>query len=224
VAENEDRTRPFPGLLDWERQLAASTARRFERIEPEELEAELDKTIIELKTGLLTHVRHWGKYLATALRRTAINWKRRRRLVSQKELAGSELETEFPLPALPEETDFDRRVEIARFRNALQPELQKVLEVLERHNFNQTEASKELGIHRNTLSARLGRIKQIAREFRPDECPAEQIVRKARSRDAPIVLRSSFLRQISQMRLSASAWCILLWIIRELSRRKKAIL
>jgi hypothetical protein len=84
VVNYEDRTRPLPGLADWERKLASVIAYKFERIEPEELEAELFKKIIEIKAESLTHVQHWGKYLTQALRRRAINWKRNRRAAGRE--------------------------------------------------------------------------------------------------------------------------------------------
>ena len=185
VAENEDRTRPLPGLADWERDLASLIATNFERIEPDELEAELRKTIIELKAGSLTHVQHWGKYLTTALHRRAINWKRDRRAVAKRELTLSEPDSETSLFFSSKEDDLDNQLVMAQFREALGPELRKVLDVLEKHNFNQVKAAQELGIHRNTLRARLREIKQIAQESR--------CVRALKS--------GSFVRRANPMRL-----------------------
>ena len=54
---------------------------------------------------------------------------------------------------------------MAQFRKRLGPELREVLEVLEKHNFNQVKAAQELGIHRNTLRARIREIERIAQEF-----------------------------------------------------------
>jgi DNA-directed RNA polymerase specialized sigma24 family protein len=224
VAEHEDRTRPLPGLLDWERKLASVTAMKFERIEPQELEAELYKTIIELKGRPLSHVRHWGRYLSSALETAAINWKRKRRLIAKRESALPELETETLLFSSSKEDDLDNQVAITRFRKALGPELRKVLEVLEKHNFNQVKAAQELGIHRNTLGTRIRKIRQIARESSAGAHPDERSVRKARKPNAFVILSARFLRMVGRTRLSGSAWRVLVWIIRQLSRRKQAMI
>jgi DNA-directed RNA polymerase specialized sigma24 family protein len=222
VTNHEDRTRPLPGLAEWERELAAIVAYRFERIEPEELKAELYKAIIELKAGSLSHVRHWGKYLTQALRRRAINWRRHRRTVAKRESILSEPDTETRLFFSPKEDNLDDQLAMAQFRKALGHELEELLEVLEKHNFNQVKAAQELGIHRNTLRARIRKIKQIAHEFSLGARSEERIVRKARKPNEIVILSSRFLRTVARIRLSGSAWRILLWIIGQLSRRKQA--
>jgi transposase len=222
VAENEDRTRPLPGLADWERDLAAWTAMRFERVEPEELEAELRKTIIELKAGPLSHVQHWGKYLTTALHRRAINWKRDRRAVAKRELTLSEPDTETRLFFSSKQDDLDDQLTMAQFRKRLGAELRAVLEVLEKHNFNQVKAAQELGIHRNTLHSWIRKIKQIAHEFPLGARSEERIVRKARKPNEFVILSARFLRTVAGIRVSGSAWRVLLWATRQLARHKQA--
>jgi DNA-directed RNA polymerase specialized sigma24 family protein len=220
VAENEDRPRPLPGLADWEQKLAAIIAYKFERIELEELKAELYKTIIELKARPLSHVQHWEKYLAKALHNRADNWTRRRRDAARSEFVLAEHETLMLSP--PKEDDLDDQLGIAQFRRALGPELREVLVVLEKHNFNQAAAAKELGIHRNTLGTRIRKIRQIARAFSLDAHSKERVVRKARRPSEFVILASRFLRTACQIQLSGSAWRVLLWLIRKLSLRKQA--
>jgi DNA-directed RNA polymerase specialized sigma24 family protein len=222
VAENEDRTRPLPGLLDWERRLAAIIAHKFERVELQELKAELYKTIIELKAQPLSHVQNWEKYLAKALHNRADSWTKQRRDAVKSESVLTQHEPWLFFPS--KEGDLDDQLAMAEFRRALEPKLREVWEALEKHNFNQVKAAQELGIHRNTLGSRLRRIKPlvIAHGFSLSIHFREGIVKTAPKSADFVSMPSSFLRKVVRIRLSGMAWRLLFWLMRELSRRKQA--
>jgi DNA-directed RNA polymerase specialized sigma24 family protein len=221
VAEKEDRSHPLPGLADWEHKLASVIAKKFERIEPEELEAELFQTVIELKARLSPEIQNWEGYLAKALHNKAHNWTRDRRAAAKREFALPEPDKETRPFFTSNEDNIEHKLAMAHFWQHLQPELKQLWELLEQENWNQTRVAHRLGKHRNTVRSWIRRIYQIfiAHGFQPDS--DKLVVRRVTRPDEFVVLSSRLLRVVAGIRLSGTAWRILLWLICETSKRKQ---
>jgi hypothetical protein len=89
-----------PGFSAWERKLVFVIARKFELYEPEELQAELARTVLDLKARPPPAISDWKNYLAKALHNRANNWVRDRRNRAKRETA---------LPESGEETSSSSR-------------------------------------------------------------------------------------------------------------------
>lgn len=221
----EDRSRPVPGLADWERKLASIVARKFELFEPEELEAELFLTVIKLKARLPPGIQKWEHYLAKALHNRADDWARDRRAGAKKESALPEQDKETAPFFSSKEYDIDQQLAMSQFWQELDPELKQLWELLEQEKWNQTRVARLLGKHRNTVRSWIHKIRRVltSHGFKPGADSDKRIVRKPalQQPDEFVVLSQRLLRTLAATRLRGTAWRVLLWVLRETSRRKQ---
>ncbi len=220
--EYGEQTRP--GLMAWERKLAFMIARKFERTEPEELEAELNRTVLDLRARPPPALRNWKNYLAKALHNRADNWTRDRRAAAKRESALPDTEENtLPFFAL-EDTDPDLRLAFDQPWQELGPDLRDFWEQLVNAKGNQSRVARQLGKHRNTIRAWIGKIQQIlvAHGFQPGFRASTAMGGKRRTQpNGFVVISSRLLQAIATVRLSGTQWRILLWVLRETSRRKQ---
>jgi DNA-directed RNA polymerase specialized sigma24 family protein len=224
VGESEHGKKIRPGLAAWERKLIWTVARKFEVLEPEELEAELMRTVLEIKARPHPRLLHWKHYLAKALHNRADNWTRSRRAKARREIPIPEPDEEAVPFFAPSEGDPHLRMVLAQIRQELNPELRQCWELLDQENGNQARVARRLGKHRNTLRAWIGKIRRllIKHGFQPDAPVDKEIVREPPpKRHESVVLPSRLFQALASVRLSGTQWRILLWVIRETSRRKQ---
>jgi RNA polymerase sigma factor (sigma-70 family) len=161
------REKPTPTPIEpWELELLRATAQRFRTPDREELEAELSRKLLQVKSQLLSSIRNWKAYLRTVLRNTAINFVRDRS--AREEIAIGEpggQTTEEPLAAgavlSSIEIDPDLQIAIAEVWKELDPELRLLWELLVQEEGNQLAVAKRLGKHRNTIRLWIRKILRL---------------------------------------------------------------
>jgi DNA-directed RNA polymerase specialized sigma24 family protein len=224
----------------WELDLVEATAKRIRTMERDELQSELAVHLLRLKRRRALGVRNWPTFLKTALRNKALTWIRnwqneRKRLVSlgqpiEQDDESLTLEDVLPSP----EPDPDVRVDVARLLGKLDPQLQTAWRTLVEEKGNQVKAGRRLGKHRNTLRTWIRKIQHIlaAQGYQPRSSlekslhQPENVDRRECPRSRPtardsVVLPTRLLGPFARNRLSGTQWRILLWVIREISRRKQ---
>jgi DNA-directed RNA polymerase specialized sigma24 family protein len=223
VGENHDRKQPRPGLSGWEEKLVSVIARKFERREPEELEAELIRTVLELKARPPPGLRDWERYLAKALHNRANNWVRDLRAKARRESALPEPGEESLLFSSKSEVDPESQVALAQLSQQLQPELRNLLELLIQAEGNQTKVARRLRVHRNTVRLWIRKLEQVlvAHGFQPGALADRTVLSKAPRTPNEFVLSSRLWPTFLKLRLSGTQWRILLWLVRETSRCKQ---
>lgn len=213
-----------PGLTPWERQLVVVISRKFELREPEELEAELGRTVLDVKARPSSGIRDWKNYLAKALHNKANNWVRDRRGRAHRETVLPESENESSTSFAKNEADPASQIAFAQLWRALSPELKKVWELLEEERGNLTQVARRLRVHRNTVRLWTIKIQQILRTHGylagRHAKPIHKIATTPR-RNGFVVLHSRLLRQIARVCLNGTQWRILLWVVLETARRKQ---
>jgi len=148
--------------------LVKKVARAFRTTEREDLEAELARELLSLKTNLPLGIRHWEAYLAKSLYNKADNWIRAWRRKEQKKVplaetpsAGTE-EPYTPQVTLPAALGAgELQIAFAQLWNELDPRLRSLWEMLIEENGNQASVARRLGKHRNTIRLWIGRIKKV---------------------------------------------------------------
>ncbi len=164
--ESSCRTR----VEEWELKLAEKVASAFDTEEQEELTAELNRKLAELKSSPPSHIKDWKSYLAKFLYNKASNWARDSRLRSKKHLPlGPEdhsenadeekLSLESLLPAVEENPD--ERVAFAEVWDEMDPQLRDLWMALEAEGGNQAKAAKRLRKHRNTVILWLKKLQEL---------------------------------------------------------------
>ena len=161
VGQEQSRRLTRPALALWERHLAFTIARKFEILEPEELHAELTRTILNLKCRPPPGLRNWRPYLAKALHNRADSWSRRKRALAKKEFAlpVSDPDTENSLSA-PND-DHDLRLAFSTLWRELDPDLQQFWHLLAQEHGNQAKVARQLGKHRNTIRGWIRKIQDL---------------------------------------------------------------
>jgi|SRR5579872_3343637 len=224
VANQEDRKHPRPGLADWEGALASVIARKFERREPDELEAELTRTVLTLKARAPPHVQDWEKYLAKALHNRAHNWIRKRRGQAKRETAPPGAFEEILPSFSASEADPESQVAFAELWRQLGPERTELWNLLGEARRNLSEVARRLGKHPNTLRLWIRKIQQIVITHGfPAGLPRRRgTVPKPRPAIAKFIsIAAGFLQAMAHKRLSGTQWRMILWVLRETSRRKR---
>lgn len=150
--------------------LVRAIAGRFRTSERDELEAELARRLLALKSSKPKGVRSWEHYVAKFLFNKASNWVRDQRLREKKSVdLDSSTQTDDALARTPNlldvlasaEPDIDLRLALTEVLQELDPELRAFWELLVRENGNQLQVARILGKHRNTIRHWLKRIEQI---------------------------------------------------------------
>lgn len=158
----------------WELELARKVALAFRTEDRAELAAELTRKLAVLKTGDLSHVRDWKAYLAKFLYNKAANWVRDDRARRKRELLAGSREGRSSEPSVlaPDFSDeagrHNLRMALGSVWAELDPELQRLWQVLLEENGNQVAVGRRLGMHRNAIRLRIGRIKRILQKHGMD--------------------------------------------------------
>jgi DNA-directed RNA polymerase specialized sigma24 family protein len=139
----------------WELDLLKKVASAFRTPNRDDLDAELAKKLLELKRRRPTQVRDWRAYLAKFFYNKAHNFVRDERARARREQAPREPQN----PSLDWKND-DLLVLDSVWRE-LSAEEQRLWSMLAECDGNQSRAAQKLGLHRNTIRARLGRIRAL---------------------------------------------------------------
>ena len=224
-------------IEEWERELIKATARRFDTTDPDELQAELALHLFRLKQRPRQGVKNWVAFLTTALGHKASNWirnqqARRKRLISLDQPSGAydeagSLADMLTSPA----SDQDRQIALALAWNEFNPKLKLLWRVLSEEEGKLGQIAKRLGIHRNTVRGWIGKIRLILINhglepgilaIRKAVTPESATRRASRMKRYPyVVIPERLLRALGRSRFSGTQWRILLWVIRQIGRRKQ---
>lgn len=168
MREPEDRRRPRTEITPQEFDLIAKVARAFRTAEGDELQAELARRVLDLKTKPISHIRDWKAYLAKFLYNKASDWVRAQRSRERRQLsidAGDEEEGRASAKEPREQREPDPLLAPALLAvwEELDPNLRRFWEALVEAGGNQSVAARRLGIHRNTARSWRRRIVETLR-------------------------------------------------------------
>jgi hypothetical protein len=133
----------------WEMEVVKQVAHAY-RTDREELEAELVRRLVELKIKHQARARDWRAFLARSLYNAANNFVRTRNLRESKmqSLESDDIEDApralADLLAAPEEP-IDLRIDLARLREELSPQLRHVWDLLIEEHGNISAVARKLG-------------------------------------------------------------------------------
>ena len=152
----------------WELGLVKQVAHTY-RTDREELEAELFRRLTEIKVKHQSRAREWKAFLARSLYNAANNFVRdqnlRERRIQSSEIKdvehGTASMTDF-LPA-PEEP-LDLRIDLARLREEMSPELRDLWDLLAEEEGNISATAKRLGRPRKTVDYWIQKLKTILKD------------------------------------------------------------
>jgi DNA-directed RNA polymerase specialized sigma24 family protein len=142
------------------------------RTDSEELEAELFRRLVDLKIKHQPRARDWKSFLARSLYNAANNFVRDKNLRENKIQS---LEPDYEqdtapslveLLAAPEEP-IDLRIDLARLRAAISPQLREVYDLLSEEQGNISGVAKRLGRPRKTVDYWVQKL----REFFKNQAP-----------------------------------------------------
>lgn len=241
VGRKRQRQHSRAKVEEWEFELIAHAARRARPPEQDELKAELARHLLHLKQQPAPARRVWRAFIEKALRNEARNWVRRRQALAKRTLAlhqpiGGDADDPLTLEDVLKspEADDDLRAEFARVWEKLDPELRTAWQMLAEEKGNQIQVARRLGKHRNTIRAWIRKILQIlmAHGFLPPDVSRKTKVKyradvpseglSTRQRPSTfLIFPSRFLQEIARIRLSGTEWRIVLWVTREVARRKQ---
>jgi RNA polymerase sigma factor (sigma-70 family) len=240
VAEAGDRKRSSPEIEDWENDLIAWAARQAKPRDQEELRDELARHLLLYKIEPKIGVRNWRAYARTFLRNRALNWLRHRRqretasLDESIDVGGEGVFTLADTVAV-EHPDHEQRIGLAMAIGQLSPKLQAVWRAYIDAEGNQAEMARRPGVHRNTVSLWVCKIRRVltAHGLGPNSAAGHTSRRPMRRKQSNTVTKSrtfvlispGLLQTLAQIRLSGTQWRILLWMLSETARQsRKAIL
>jgi DNA-directed RNA polymerase specialized sigma24 family protein len=157
ILGSSKQRRNSPHIELWELMLAKKVARAFRTNEREDLEAELAKKLLELKSGRLPRIHNWPAYLATFLYHRAANWIRDARARERREILASQENVshveESYSEGFPSEMD--------HILNDLSPELRAFWLLLAEKGGNRSAVARQMGIHRNTVRLWIKKIRSV---------------------------------------------------------------
>ena len=147
----------------WEVQLVRQTAQKIRTRERDDLEAELLRKLMQLKSRKLAGVDNWKAYLRTSLRNAALNYIREQPsdlpLLDQTD-ESSEW-SGIPSDMLVAEENLDLVVALGNVWTELDPELRQLWQLLLQEQGNQLAVARRLGKHRNTVRLWIKRIVRL---------------------------------------------------------------
>lgn len=163
-----EKTCAFGPKQEWD--LLCRVAWRYNTPDRDELESHLI-TVVAKTYRKKAIVDDWAAFLAESLHNAALNWlrsrRRQERLVTpatrspqpddERDLGAVEL-------AAAVDVNLDDRLALETVRDALSPLLQRVWDAMLAVNFDQTQAAKRLGLHRNTVGKALRQIGIILKQ------------------------------------------------------------
>jgi DNA-directed RNA polymerase specialized sigma24 family protein len=152
----------------WEIEVVQQVVHAY-RTDHEELEAELLRRLVELKIKHQARVRDWRAFLARSLYNAANNFVRNRRL---RESRMQSLEPDDVLDATPALADLlaapeepvDLRIDLARLREEISPELRQLWDLLIEEQGNVSAAARKLGRPRKSLDYWIGKLRQLLKD------------------------------------------------------------
>jgi DNA-directed RNA polymerase specialized sigma24 family protein len=228
-------------LERWEQKLIEAVARSIRTTDRDDLEAELAQRLFVLKRQSRSAIKNWRAYVFKFLRNKAFSWIRRWRSLQERMAPldrsshdpGEEGRSLADTLALSEPEPAES-LALAQFLEHLDLELKRIWEALVEARGNRTKAARRLGLHRNTIGARVREIQQllIAHGFgagaqaissmTTPRAPVREAEPKVPTkRERFIQFSSPLLKTLLTRRLSGTQWRILLWVIRETSRHKQ---
>lgn len=154
-------------IESWEVTLVKVAARCIDTRERDELEAELTRHLLRLKSNPPLDIRNWKAFLIVALRNRAGNWIRDqqaqdKRFTSSDQSSGPDDEDSTLIEILPfPEPDQDTRIAFTCAYGNLDRDLRAFWRVLLEEGGNQVKTAERLGIHRNTARARIREIQRV---------------------------------------------------------------
>ena len=148
----------------WEREVVKQVAHAY-RTDYEELEAELLRHLAELKIKHQAHAWDWRAFLARSLYNAANNFVRNKGLRESK-MQSLECGGEDAPPALADllaapEEPIDLRIDFARLREELSPQLREVWDLLVEEHWNISAVARKLGQPRKSLDYWIGKLRQL---------------------------------------------------------------
>jgi len=152
----------------WETEIVKQVAHAF-RTDHEELEAELLSRLLELKIKHQARARNWRAFLARSLYNAAKNFLRNRDLRESKMRSLEAEDIEGAPPALldflaaPEEA-IDLRIDLARLREEVSPQLRQVWDLLIDEHWNVSAAARGLGRPRKSLDYWIGKLRKLRKK------------------------------------------------------------
>jgi hypothetical protein len=238
VAE-EGRSDHYPVEL-WEVDLLRKVASRFRTSDRDELEAELARKLLVLKSKTPTMIRNWRAYLAKFFFIKASNWIRDERARTYRHAVLADETDDDANPAgmrVAEKSNTPPELApaFAAVWDQLSPAHRSLWTVMVEENGNQVRAARRLNKRRNTVRAWTRQIQQVLiahglqPEFlksrrcdnsgnatRPDRLPNPVV-----ERQTFVVLSERLLQALPALGLSGTQWRVLLWVIRHTNRRKQ---
>jgi hypothetical protein len=225
------------GIEPWELDLIGDFARRVERYEPEELQAELARQLLAFK-HTRPAVADWRGYLPGFLEREFSSWRksrarRQKRLVALDYWSEEEGFRESRLSAALGEPDPGiTEIELRLWREHLPAKLRRLWDILSRDRVSLTTAARRLHKHPNTVRAWVRKIRHALAT--PPE-PLRRAVhsfalappnrrRSAAKRPTSVSLSLRFLSAALRLSLTGTEWRILLKVILEADRRKQRMI
>ena len=225
---------------EWKWNLIQRIARLSRVSDPTELQSVLIDHLAEIEYKARSGIRNTRAFMTRALWNKALNWIRDRKKeqeqwVSVEKPVGWNLDNPLRMEDVMAQLDKDpdHFLEIQGFIDSLAPNLLGAWLALRATGGNQIEAAGLLGIHRNTLHKLVRNIRQRFLAYESgsrSEPSAPQAKRKVGATPAPVsprsvtMMRISFVERIIGLRLAGTAWRVLLWLIREGSRSKRALM
>jgi len=151
--ERRDSQRDTVPVEDWERELLKKVASAFRTPNRDELQAVLAVKLLELKRRQPPGIRYWPAYVAKFFYNKAHNFVRDERARARRE------STEPEAPHSWLNWTPDEHFLIARVWERLSPGETLLWSMLAECDGNQSRVARKLGLHRNTVRARIKRIR-----------------------------------------------------------------
>jgi DNA-directed RNA polymerase specialized sigma24 family protein len=152
-------------IAAWELTRIKVVARRFRTTERDELEAELARQLLVLKTRSVGQVRDWNAYLMKFLYNKAITWVRRSRSARRRNAAF--VKSNIAIDGLPDRfaraarSQMDLAIAFAAVWDELDLKARTFCRLLLEDPSSKARLARELGVHRNTVRAWAARIRRI---------------------------------------------------------------
>jgi DNA-directed RNA polymerase specialized sigma24 family protein len=149
----------------WETEVVKQVAHAY-RTDYEELEAELFGRLLQLKSKHHARARDWRAFLSRSLYNAANNFVRNRNLRESKMIALESDDPDDGRPALADllsapEEPIDLRIDLARLRKELSPQLRDVWDLLMETHGNISAVAKKLGRPRKSLDYWVEKLRQL---------------------------------------------------------------
>jgi DNA-directed RNA polymerase specialized sigma24 family protein len=151
----------------WEMEVVKQVVHAY-RTDHEELEAELLGRLLELKIKHQAQAHNWRAYLARSLYNAAKNFVRDKDLRESKMIPLKSDDPDDGRPALADllaapEEPIDLRIDLARLREELSPQLRDVWDLLMEAHGNISAVAKKLRRPRKSLDYWVGKLRQLSK-------------------------------------------------------------